>query len=153
MGYSNKKKIQCYSFSQRSDYEDIEEEDYTGWQYGPLQNATGCPLRNKGSRRISEHTMTVNWNTNLLRTTTQLLQTQDFPKLPSTKGKGKSNTQDLDPQSENEVYYVRCLATPLHWASNPSHPLSTTKLHHSIIDDMGYPVLGVRHQRQRQRQP
>lgn len=35
----------------------------------------------------------------------------------STKGKGKSNIQDLDPHREDviefEVYYVRCLATPL----------------------------------------
>ena len=88
MGYSNKKKIQCYSFSQRSDYEDIEEEDYTGWQYGPLQKCNWMPLRNKGSRRISGHTMTVNRNTNLLRTTTQLLQTQDPPQIAINKGKG-----------------------------------------------------------------
>ena len=34
----------------------------------------------------------------------------------STKGKGKSNIPDLDPQSEDviefEVYYVRCLPKP-----------------------------------------
>jgi histone acetyltransferase 1 len=42
--------------------------------------------------------------------------TRPLPHSSSTKGKGKSNIQDLDPQSEDviefEVYHVRCLATP-----------------------------------------
>ena len=41
--------------------------------------------------------------------------TRPLPHSSSTKGKGKSNIQDLDPQSEDviefEVYYVCCLAT------------------------------------------
>jgi hypothetical protein len=43
--------------------------------------------------------------------------TRPLPQSSSTKGKGKSNIQDLDPQSEDviefEVYYVRYLATIL----------------------------------------
>ena len=43
--------------------------------------------------------------------------TRPLPHSPSTKGKGKSNIQDLDPQSEDvvefEVYYVRYLVTHL----------------------------------------
>ena len=43
--------------------------------------------------------------------------TRPLPYSSSTKGKGKGNIQDLDPQSEDviefEVYYVRYLATLL----------------------------------------
>ena len=42
--------------------------------------------------------------------------TRALPHSSLTKGKGKGNIQDLDPQSEDviefEVYYVRCLPTP-----------------------------------------
>ena len=64
--------------------------------------------------------------------------TRPLPHSSSTKGKGKSNIQDLDPQSEDviefEVYYVCYLLRPSFRRS-----LSTTKHLPLFLDDVGYP--------------